>query len=74
MIENRISKISNKIWIIINQFVISNEIRNTKFTKKVIRKSAIMLTDRRIARIPGRLIFLIVSIQTITGKKTGGVS
>ena len=34
---------------------------------------AIILAERRTARVPGRIIFLIVSISTIKGIKTEGV-
>jgi len=37
------------------------------------RWPAIMFADSRTARVPGRIIFLIVSIKTIKGINTGGV-
>lgn len=43
------------------------------FPNKVIsRCPAIMFADSRIAKVPGRIIFLIVSIHTINGIRTGG--
>lgn len=42
--------------------------------KRVINKwPAIILAASRTANVPGRIIFLIVSIQTIKGIKTEGV-
>jgi len=44
------------------------------FPRRVRSKCpAIMLAVSRIARVPGRIIFLIVSIHTIKGISTGGV-
>lgn len=44
------------------------------FPKRVIRRwPAIILAESRTARVPGRITFLIVSIHTINGIKTGGV-
>lgn len=44
------------------------------FPNKVISKCpAIILAERRIANVPGRIMFLIVSIQTINGIKIAGV-
>jgi hypothetical protein len=41
---------------------------------KVINKwPAIIFAVRRIANVPGRIIFLVVSISTIKGIKAGGV-
>lgn len=37
------------------------------------RWPAIILAESRIAKVPGRIIFLIVSIQTIKGIRIGGV-
>lgn len=37
------------------------------------RWPAIILADNRTASVPGRIIFLIVSINTIKGINTGGV-
>lgn len=37
------------------------------------RWPAIMLAASRTARVPGRIMFLIVSIHTINGIRTGGV-
>jgi len=44
------------------------------FPNKVNNKCpAIILADNRTAKVPGRITFLIVSIRTIKGIKTGGV-
>ena len=44
------------------------------FPRRVINRwPAIMLADNRIANVPGRIIFLIVSMQTIKGIRMGGV-
>lgn len=44
------------------------------FPIKVINKCpAIMLAESRTANVPGRIIFLMVSIHTINGINTGGV-
>lgn len=42
--------------------------------RRVIKRwPAIILADSRIAKVPGRITFLIVSIITIKGIRTGGV-
>jgi hypothetical protein len=44
------------------------------FPRRVISKCpAIILAANRTARVPGRIILLIVSMQTIKGIRTGGV-
>lgn len=44
------------------------------FPNKVSKRCpAIILAESRTARVPGRITFLIVSINTIKGIKTGGV-
>lgn len=44
------------------------------FPNNVINRwPAIILAANRIAKVPGRMIFLIVSITTIKGIRTGGV-
>lgn len=44
------------------------------FPRRVISKCpAIILADSRTAKVPGRIIFLMVSIQTIKGIRIGGV-
>ena len=44
------------------------------FPRRVISKwPAIIFADKRIANVPGRIRFLIVSIHTIKGIRTGGV-
>lgn len=55
-------------------FSIIRDIDGPVFPRRVINKwPAIMLAASRTARVPGRIIFLIVSIQTIKGIKIGGV-
>lgn len=54
--------------------MVNRFIEGPVFPKSVIRRwPAIILADRRIARVPGRIRFLIVSIKTINGIRTGGV-
>lgn len=44
------------------------------FPNKVNKRCpAIIFADNRTAKVPGRMTFLIVSINTIKGIKTGGV-
>jgi hypothetical protein len=44
------------------------------FPNKVIKRwPAIMFAVNRIAKVPGRIIFLIVSIHTMKGINIGGV-
>ena len=44
------------------------------FPNKVNRRCpAIILAERRTAKVPGRIIFLMVSIITMKGIKTEGV-
>jgi hypothetical protein len=44
------------------------------FPKRVNSKwPAIIFADKRTARVPGRIMFLIVSIKTIKGINIGGV-
>jgi hypothetical protein len=46
----------------------------TWFPRSVISKwPAIIFAVRRMARVAGRIKFLVVSIKTITGIRTGGV-
>ena len=50
------------------------DIEGPVFPKRVNRRwPAIILAANRTARVPGRIIFLIVSIQTINGIRTAGV-
>lgn len=68
------SKINNKIWIINKRLKINILALGPVFPSKVISKwPAIILAANRTAKVPGRIIFLIVSIITIKGIRTGGV-
>lgn len=54
--------------------IIYKDSKDPVFPSKVINKCpAIILADSRIAKVPGRIMFLIVSIRTIKGIRTGGV-
>lgn len=58
----------------INRLIITSDNLVPVFPKRVSSKwPAIMLAVNRIANVPGRITFLIVSIQTIKGIRTGGV-
>lgn len=68
------SRTNKRIWLIINNVIKIPVIDGPVFPNKVkSRCPAIILADNRIARVPGRIIFLIDSIQTIKGIKIGGV-
>lgn len=68
------SKTKSKICTIIKILTKIVGIVGPVFPSNVINKwPAIILAERRTAKVPGRIIFLIVSIQTINGIKTGGV-
>lgn len=52
----------------------TNDIEGPVFPNKVNNKCpAIILADSRIANVPGRITFLIISIQTINGIRIAGV-
>lgn len=64
--SNNCAKINNEIIIVEREFPV--------FPSKVKSKwPAIILADNRTANVPGRMIFLMVSIITIKGIKTDGV-
>lgn len=68
------SRISNNICIIINTHNNLILIDGPVFPINVISKCpAIIFADNRTANVPGRIIFLIVSIHTINGISTAGV-
>lgn len=74
IIETADSKTNRAIWTIINKLINTKDIEGPVFPSNVINKCpAIILAVRRTARVPGRIIFLIVSIQTIKGIKIAGV-
>lgn len=58
----------------INNEIMIVDIEFPVFPKRVSKRCpAIIFAESRTARVPGRIIFLIVSIRTIKGIKTGGV-
>lgn len=68
------SKINNKIWIITKRIIIKNDILVPVLLSSVINKwPAIIFAVNRTAKVPGRIIFLIVSINTINGIRIAGV-
>lgn len=68
------SKINNKIWIIIKNIIIYDAILDPVLLNNVINKwPAIIFAVNRTAKVPGRIMFLIVSIKTIKGIKIAGV-
>lgn len=72
--ETAISKLKRAIWTIIKILTVNNDSEGPIFPRRVINKwPAIMLADSRIAKVPGRIILLILSIHTINGIKIGGV-
>lgn len=65
---------SNKIWVKIRIHNRDDEREGPVLPKRVNRRwPAIILAASRIARVPGRIIFLIVSISTIKGIRAKGV-
>lgn len=69
-----VSKMSRAICVKINIEINTVEMLDPVFPSKVIIKCpAIMLADRRIARVPGRIMFLIVSMHTMNGMSSEGV-
>lgn len=58
----------------ISKLIIAIESLVPVFPSKVKRRwPAIILAVSRIAKVPGRITFLIVSIHTMKGIRTGGV-
>lgn len=69
-----LSKIKSKSWVIIKILIIIILSELPVFPKRVISKCpAIIFAANRTAKVPGRIKFLIDSINTIKGIKTGGV-
>jgi len=69
-----VSKINNASWIKIKIEINRRDMEDPVFPNKVkIKWPAIMLADKRTAKVPGRIIFLIVSIQIIKGIRMEGV-
>ena len=57
-----------------NKDIIMGALAAVWFPKRVKRRCpAIMLAERRIAKVPGRIIFLTVSISTINDISADGV-
>lgn len=74
MIATAVSKVNRSSWAIINKETINVDSEFPVFPKRVRSKCpAIILAESRTAKVPGRIIFLIVSIKTINGINTGGV-
>lgn len=68
------SRVRRANWPIIKNETRNNDNDGPVFPIKVKRRwPAIILAANRTARVPGRIIFLIVSIHTINGINTGGV-
>ena len=66
--------VKSRIWVIRRTLIIVNLIEGPVLASKVkSRWPAIILAARRTARVPGRIIFLIVSISTINGISSPGV-
>lgn len=69
-----VSSVNNKICVKIKKFKIIRDAEGPVFPRRVKRRCpAIILADRRIAKVPGRIIFLIISIHTINGIRMAGV-
>lgn len=74
MIATADSKVSKRICVINSNDTIIVDKDGPVFPNKVINKCpAIIFAANRTAKVPGRIIFLIVSIHTIKGISTGGV-
>lgn len=74
MIDTADSKVKRRICVIIKIQIKVEGRPAPVFPKRVISKCpAIILAVNRTARVPGRIIFLIVSMQTIKGIKIPGV-
>jgi hypothetical protein len=74
MIATADSRIRRRIWVIISKLIIIIDNEDPVLPRRVNNKCpAIILAANRIAKVPGRIIFLIVSIHTIKGIRTGGV-
>lgn len=69
-----LSRINNIIWVIIRIIIIEFINDGPVLPNSVINKwPAIIFAVNRIARVPGRIIFLIVSIHTINDINIEGV-
>lgn len=69
-----LSRVRRRIWMMTNTERIEKEAEGPWFPSRTRRRwPAIIFAVRRTARVPGRMIFLIVSIRTIKGIKIAGV-
>lgn len=74
MIATADSRTRRRSWVMIRMFTITIDRDVPVFPRSVSNRCpAIILAVNRIAKVPGRITFLIVSIQTINGIRTGGV-
>lgn len=74
MIATAVSKVNKRSWATINKETMNVDKEFPVFPKRVSNKwPAIILAESRTAKVPGRIMFLIVSIKTINGINTGGV-
>lgn len=74
MIETADSNVKRRICVMIRIIIKVEGIPGPVFPKRVISKwPAIILAVNRTAKVPGRMIFLIVSMQTIKGIRIPGV-
>lgn len=74
MIATADSKIRRRIWAIIRRARIEVEREGPVLPRRVNKRCpAIILAASRTANVPGRITFLIVSINTINGIKAAGV-
>lgn len=73
MIDTAISRVNNKICAIIKNLVnLIGKLGPDLLIKVISRCPAIMFAVSRIARVPGRIIFLIDSISTKNGNRILG--
>lgn len=74
IIATAASKVNKRICVIIKIEIIIEDKEDPVFPNRVNSKwPAIILAESRTANVPGRIIFLIVSIITMKGIKTDGV-
>lgn len=74
IIETADSKVRRAVWTIIKILIKGIGIDLPVFPRSVINRCpAIILAVNRIARVKGRIIFLIVSMHTIKGINNPGV-
>lgn len=72
--ETAHSRINSSNWVTKRTLTIIVDNEVPVFPRRVNKRwPAIMLAVNRIASVPGRIIFLIVSMHTIKGIRTGGV-